>query len=269
MSGPRDPRPADGLRARLEEGGLSWPAPIEHFESLTSTSDRLKELAREGAPEWTAIVADRQTAGRGRQGSLWVSPPGNLFLSVLLRPALDNEKAGLVPLVAGAAVCEAVRSFGAPATVKWPNDILVGERKLAGVLSEANWVEGVLDAVFLGIGVNVALDPHELPPELRPRTTSVVAETSHPVDRDAIAAEVLARLRVWYHALRHRGAVIVEEWQALSSPWWGRRIEIRSGDATIEGVARGVDASGALLLQRDDGQVVRVLAGEARRLRLG
>jgi BirA family biotin operon repressor/biotin-[acetyl-CoA-carboxylase] ligase len=269
MGDPLDRRTADGLRAHLEERGLSWPAPIEHFEALTSTSDRLKELAREGAPEWTAVLADRQTAGRGRQGSLWLSPPGNLFLSVLLRPALDNETAGLVPLAAGAAVCEALRSFGASATVKWPNDVLVGERKIAGVLSEANWVEGVLDAVFLGIGVNLALDPRDLPPALRPRTTSLVAETSHAADRDAVAAEVLARLRVWYHALRGGGAAIVEGWRALSSSWWGRRIEVRSGGATIEGLAYGVDGSGALLLQLDDGEVVRVLAGEARRLRLG
>jgi BirA family biotin operon repressor/biotin-[acetyl-CoA-carboxylase] ligase len=269
MGGLLDPRPAVGLRACLGERGLSWPAPIEHFETLTSTSDRLKELAREGAPEWTAVLADRQTAGRGRQGSLWVSPPGNLFLSVLLRPALDNETVGLVPLAAGAAVCEALRAFGASAAVKWPNDVLVGEHKIAGALSEASWVERALDAIFLGIGVNLALDPRELPPALRPRTTSLVAETSHPVDRDAVAAEVLARLRVWYHALRDGGAAVVERWRALSSPWWGRRIEVRSGGATIEGLASGVDGSGALLLQLDGGQVVRVLAGEARQLRLG
>ena len=258
----------DQLRALLSERGRAWPGPIEHFETLTSTSDRLKEMARAGAPEWTVVVADRQTGGRGRQGNAWISPVGNLFLSVLLKPPIHAAAAGLLPLAAGGAVCEAVRALGAPATVKWPNDVLVGERKVAGVLAEATWVDRALDSVVVGVGVNVVLSPRELPPDLRDVTTSLAAEASGSTDRDGAAAEVLERLTVWYHTLAAEAAMIVEAWRALSVPWWGRRVEVRSGDATLVGVAEGVDDRGALLLRLDDGRVATVLAGEARRLRL-
>jgi BirA family biotin operon repressor/biotin-[acetyl-CoA-carboxylase] ligase len=258
----------DRLRDLLAERGQLWPAPIEWFETLPSTSDRIKELARTGAPEWTTVLADRQTAGRGRQGSAWVSPQGNLFLSVLLRPMVDAEAVGVLPLAAGAATCEALRAFGPPAVVKWPNDVLVGERKIAGVLAEGTWAEGALEAVALGIGVNLVLDPAELPADIREVTTSLIAETGRPVDRDEAAAEVLVRLVVWYHALARGAAAIVEAWRSLAAPWWGRRVEVRSGDAVVVGVVRGVDDLGALLVQSDDGRTVRVIAGDARRLRL-
>src|SRR5687767_4287228 len=119
----------DALAAALEARGLRWPAPLEHLEVAASTNARLKEKARAGAPEWSVVIADRQTAGRGRAGHQWVSPPGNLFLSVLLRPAMRAMHVPVLPLAAGLATVEAVGECGVEAHVKWPNDVLVGERK--------------------------------------------------------------------------------------------------------------------------------------------
>src|SRR5687767_3265693 len=106
---------AGRLRVRLEERGRRWPAPIEHLPVVGSTNDWLKERARAGAPEWSAILADLQTAGRGRQGRQWHSPAGNLFLSVLLRPALGFERAALIPLAAGVAAAESLEEWGVAA----------------------------------------------------------------------------------------------------------------------------------------------------------
>jgi BirA family biotin operon repressor/biotin-[acetyl-CoA-carboxylase] ligase len=269
MTGPGDDA-RTALRDRIEERAGPWPSPIEHAEVLASTNGRLKERAREGAPEWSVVVADRQSAGRGRGGSVWVSPAGNLFLSVLLRPREPPKSIGLLPLVAGVAACEALRRLGvAAAVLKWPNDVLVGPAKIAGVLLESVWSESRPEAVIAGIGVNLALDPRELPTDLRPLTTSVAAETGRSVDRDAAAAEVLAQLRLWYDALARDGAAAsIAAWRSRSAPWWGRVVEVTAGNQTIRGVARDVGEDGALVLDLETGGRVVVVAGAARLVRL-
>jgi BirA family biotin operon repressor/biotin-[acetyl-CoA-carboxylase] ligase len=126
---------AAALSAALAgRGGRGLPT-VEWPEVIVSTSDRLKALARAGAPEWTAVLADRQTGGRGREGRTWASPIGGLYLSVLLRPRF--ARAGLLPLAAGVAVAEAAGELGVRAELKWPNDVMASGRTLAGVLSEA------------------------------------------------------------------------------------------------------------------------------------
>lgn len=255
------------IKRMLNERGLPWEAPIEHHETIGSTSDRAKELAREGAPEWTVVRAERQTEGRGRQGSRWVSPAGNVFLSVVLRPAMPADMLALLPLTAGVAVCDALRTLGLAAELKWPNDVLARGRKVAGILAETTSSAGTPEAVVLGIGVNVGLDLRELPPELRQAVTSVAAETGRAGDAASLVAEVLARLTVWYDALAQERARVISEWRARSIPWWGRLVEVRSGADVVRGVARGVDERGALLLEVE-GRPVPVLSGEAREVRL-
>lgn len=264
---------ADAVAARLlvllQTRGVRWPAPIEHLESLGSTSDRLKERWRGGAPAWSVVLADQQTAGRGRHGHVWLSPPGNLYLSVLLGPPITPRDAVLVPLAAGVAVAEGVAAFGLDARLKWPNDVVVADRKLAGMLAEGMAGPGSLEAIVLGVGVNVALDPSSLPPELLGRTTSLAAETARAIEPVEVAAEVLARLTVWYHALAQGdGARVLSAWRARSVPWWGKTVEVRSGGDVIRGVARGVDERGALLLDSDGGERAVVLSGEAHEVRL-
>jgi BirA family biotin operon repressor/biotin-[acetyl-CoA-carboxylase] ligase len=241
---------------------------IERLGSVTSTNDVARERAREGAPEWSVVLADSQTAGRGRQGNVWISPPGNLCMSVLLRPAL--EAVGLLPLMGGVAVAEAASQWGVTAQLKWPNDAVVGERKLAGILAEAASSGGQVESVVLGIGVNLQLDPAEAPAELRATLTSVKRETGRSISPAEAADAVLGRLAVWYHALAREGPPpLLEAWRRRSVPWWGRRVEVFSAETRVAGTALDIDAAGRLVLAGDNGERFVVVSGEARELRLG
>jgi BirA family biotin operon repressor/biotin-[acetyl-CoA-carboxylase] ligase len=263
-------RVSERLRCLLDQSGLAWPGPIEHHPVIGSTSDRLKQLASEGAPEWSVVLADRQTAGRGRHGREWVSPPGNLYLSTLLRPRLAGQRLALVPLVAGVAVAEAVAQLGVEASLKWPNDVVAAGRKLAGVLAESCTSGSRTQAVVLGIGVNVKAEPTALPASLRTIATSIAAEGGRELDPLVIAAQVLSRLAVWYDALATTDpSRLVEAWRALSLPWWGKGVVVRSGEALIRGLAHGVDSTGALVVELPDGTLERVVAGEVSLARLG
>jgi BirA family biotin operon repressor/biotin-[acetyl-CoA-carboxylase] ligase len=257
---------ADDLRAQLAASGAP-AAHVEHVAEIGSTNDRLKEIARTGAPEWSVVLADRQSAGRGRQGSIWVSGTGDLCLSVLLRPRIGPEDAAVLPLAAGLAVAEALEAFAAEPRLKWPNDVLLGGKKVAGILAEGVATGAGLEAVVVGIGVNLVLDTASLAGTLPARVTSLLAATGKRVAPGPLAAAVLARLTVWYHALERQGASpVVSQWRARAVSWWGRRVEVVSGGETITGIARDVDARGALLLETEQG-LVPILSGEARMLR--
>ena len=260
---------SDAVRAGLAARGLHWPAPIEHLETVTSTNDRLKESARAGAAEWTVVLAERQSAGRGRAGHRWVSPPGNLYLSVLLRPAVPAATAAVLPLAAGVAVAEAVSELGVETRLKWPNDVVAGDRKLGGILVEGLSAVAGLEAAIVGVGLNLSLDPAALADDLRGRATSVRAETGRPMTVAEAAVAVLARLTVWYDALAREGtAGVLAAWRERSVPWWGRVVEARSGGTALRGIARGLDERGGLVLDLDDGSRVTVVSGEVNELRL-
>jgi BirA family biotin operon repressor/biotin-[acetyl-CoA-carboxylase] ligase len=239
---------------------------VRVLASASSTNDIVKEAARHGAPEGLVVLARTQTGGRGRHGRTWVSPPGNLFLSLLLRPR-DAGCLSLLPLAAGVAVAEAMDAQGVPCQLKWPNDVLAGGRKIAGILAEASSDAGRVDSVVIGIGANVALRHAELPAELAAVTTSLVEETGRAHDVDAVAAAVLGRWALWYDALQVDARVVREAWRARSIDWWGRAVEVVSGERRLVGVARDIDESGALVLDTPDGATLKVVSGEARALR--
>jgi BirA family biotin operon repressor/biotin-[acetyl-CoA-carboxylase] ligase len=263
--------PADHIRRLLAERGSVWPAPIEHLATVGSTNEWLKDRARAAAAERTAVVADVQTAGRGRHGRAWLSEAGDLTLSVLVRPSGSPEALLLLPLAAGLAVAEAAAELGARPSLKWPNDVVV-ERgrgpdaeyaKLAGILVEGV-SEGERLAAVIGVGLNL-VERRPAPPG----STSLRAESGRDVDRDAAAAAVLARVSVWYDAVaRGEAGAVVEAFTARALPWWGRTVEVRSGDTVLRGTARGIDSRGALLLERADGTTAAVVSGEARQVRL-
>jgi BirA family transcriptional regulator, biotin operon repressor / biotin---[acetyl-CoA-carboxylase] ligase len=260
---------SDALTAALEARGLRWPAPIEHLEIAASTNDWLKDKARAGAAEWSVVIADRQTAGRGRAGRPWVSPAGNLFLSVLLRPAMPATHVPVLPLAAGVATAEAVGECGVEARLKWPNDVVVSGRKLAGILVEGLSGAVGIESAVVGIGLNVTLPPASLPDDLRERVTSLAAQTGRPCAVADAAAAVLARLRVWYDRLSREGPPpVLAAWRERSVAWWDRPVEARSGSSVLRGIARGLDERGALLLDLEDGSRVAVVSGEVSELRL-
>jgi BirA family biotin operon repressor/biotin-[acetyl-CoA-carboxylase] ligase len=239
-------------------------AAVEWHPELGSTSDRLKQLARGGAREWTVVLADRQSSGRGREGRRWESPGGGLYLSVLLRP--PGERAALVPLAAGVAVAEAVAALGVRAELKWPNDVLARGRKLGGILAEASSGSAGVEWVVVGIGVNVALDASSLPAELALSATSLAAEGAA-ADASGLAAAVLARLGVWYDALREAPGGVVAAWRERAVPWWDSEVDVRSGDALLRGRLVEVADDGALVIELGGGVRRRLVSGEVSRVR--
>ena len=258
----------DALVEALAARGATWPAPLEHFDVASSTSDVLKERARAGAPELTVVTAGTQTAGRGRSGHAWASPGGNLYLSVLLRPRLTADDVVALPLAVGVAVAEALAETGAQPQLKWPNDVVAGERKLGGILVEGVSGAAGVEAAIVGIGVNVALDPAALPEDLRARATSLRLLTGRAIAVADVGAAVLLRLRVWYDRLAREGrAPVLAAWKARAVPWWGRSVEARSGGSVLRGTVRDLDERGALLLDLEDGRRVAVFSGEISELR--
>jgi BirA family biotin operon repressor/biotin-[acetyl-CoA-carboxylase] ligase len=257
-------RASDLVAALAARGGPRLPG-VEWPESIASTSDRLKTLARGGAPEWTVVLADVQTGGRGREGRRWVSPPGGLYLSVLLRPRL--EKVGLLPLAAGVAVAEAAGEFGVRTELKWPNDVLASGRKLAGILSEAASGPAGVEWVALGIGVNVSQDAALLPPDLRADVTSLAAEGARDATVGAVAAAVLARLAACYDALRSGPSSVLSAWRSHAAAWWGSLADVRAGGIALRGLLVEVDGEGALVLELEGGARRRLLSGEVTRVR--
>ena len=214
--------------------------PRLHLRRVDSTNLRARELALAGAPHGTTVTAAEQTAGRGRQGRTWTAPAGRaLLVSVLLR---DPPK--LLPLVAAVAVAETV---GAEAQIKWPNDVLLGGRKVAGILVEGRPQEGWAVA---GIGLNVALRDEDLPQELRGRATGMGLE---PRDVEPVLARLLTRLDA---RVRDDGGALLEAWRARDA-LLGREISWSAGS----GVAEGVDEGGRLLVRTGDG-VIALDAGE-------
>ncbi len=227
---------------------------------MPSTNDLAAQLAEHGAEEGTAIVAEAQSAGRGRHGRAWSSPAGaGLYVSVVLRPRADVAQ--LVTLAAGVAIAEGIQAAsGLEASVKWPNDLFVGGRKLAGILAEAGSSATGRPHVVLGFGINLL--PAALPLEVASRATSIEGELGRPVDRDLLLASCLASLASRYADLQEgRAAAVLDAWRLRAASMLRRSVEWDAGDIRARGVAENIDDDGALLVRTDIG-VVRVLSGQ-------
>jgi BirA family biotin operon repressor/biotin-[acetyl-CoA-carboxylase] ligase len=237
-------------------------------EELPSTNDLAKELAEDGAAHGEVVVAERQTAGRGRRGRSWASPAGkNLYFSVVLRPDLPPQRAAEVTLVASVALCHAVRQAGVEAGIKWPNDLVAGGRKLCGILTEMAADPDQVQWVVLGVGVNLNSSPEDFPPDVRDLATSVSAERGQPVPRALFAAATLSLLEEWLDRHAAEGfAPIRAEWRTLSDTL-GREVRVRVDGEEVEGVAEDIDEGGALLVRSAGRRLVRVLAGDVTSLR--
>lgn len=232
--------------------------------------DVVLDAAQRGEEEGWLVVADEQTAGRGRRGHEWSSPPGaGLYFSVLLRPPLrahaesPSSPAGLITLAAGVAVGEGITAAtGLPVSLKWPNDVLVERRKLAGILAEAVALGTPAQAVVLGIGINV----HEasFPPAIADRATSLAGELGRPVDRGDVLAFVLTSLAAQYRALLEgRYDDVLNAWRARA-PWAiGHAVRWDGPNGPMQGTTAGVDVSGALLVRTQMG-VERIISAELR-----
>ena len=240
-----------------------------HFDSLDTTMRRAAELAREGSPEGTIVTADRQSAGRGRLGRSWISEPGlGLYLSLVLRPDCQADAAPVLTLIAGLGVKEALEgTTGVRCDLRWPNDVLVRERKCCGILVEMEADRQRVAHVIVGIGIN--LNHLEFPLELGGIATSLRIETGREWRRDDLLDPLMESLESCYELHRTRGNdPILEAFQQESSFAVGRRVVVEGlpADAAgpVRGVTAGLDSRGMLLLRTADGTVAPILAGSVR-----
>jgi BirA family biotin operon repressor/biotin-[acetyl-CoA-carboxylase] ligase len=234
---------------------------VYHFTTLDSTNDFLAKLAAEGAPEGTLVSADEQTAGRGRLGRSWLAPAGScLLFSLLFRPAfLAPAQAQRLTMTCSLAAVEAIGAeTGLEVGLKWPNDLLVGGRKLGGILTELATRGTELDHVVVGIGLNVNVDFRD--PTLVGSATSIAQEMARPFPRLPLLLAILRRIDERYLALQEGGS-LHGEWAARLVTL-GQPVRVTTPEGRYAGRAVGVDEDGALLLRLPDGAAVRILAGD-------
>lgn len=232
------------------------------LETVASTNDEAARRARDGAPHGLCVLAEAQTRGRGRQQRAWHSPPGeNIYLSVVLRLPLAPRAAPPLTLAAGVALSDAVSGFGLAPSLKWPNDVLLGPRKTAGILTEMSTRGDRIEFVILGVGLNV--NTAEFPPALAGIATSLRRERGGaPLDRDTVTEAVLVALEQWIDRFVGDGApAVAAAWRARPN-LLGTRVRVADGGRTLDGVARDIDDEGALWLEADDGARHRLLSGE-------
>lgn len=240
---------------------------LHWYEELGSTNDRAKELAEEGADHGEVVIAESQTAGRGRRGRTWASPARkNLYFSIVLRPELPPARAPELTLVASVALCDALRQAGVAAGIKWPNDILASGRKVAGVLTELAAEPDRVHWIVLGVGVNVNARREDFPEEVRDVATSVLLERGQPAPRALLAAACFTAIEEWVDRHAEEGFGPVRDAWRERSVTLGREVRVNVEGRELCGTAEDIDEGGALLVRGPSG-VERVLAGDVTLLR--
>lgn len=236
------------------------------FEEIGSTNEVAFELARNGAPEGTVVIADSQTQGRGRLQRRWISPPGvNLYISVIFRPSIAAKNAPFLTLVASIALAETIKNEGANTLIKWPNDILINWKKVAGVLTAMQPRGDEVDFVVVGVGVNLNMTRETMKKEMgevAEIATSLREELGHEIERARFTADLINEIEIWYQRFLKNGkSPIIKEWMRR----WGainRRVQVKFNETVVEGTASGIDENGYLLIKKDDGTTERIISGD-------
>jgi BirA family biotin operon repressor/biotin-[acetyl-CoA-carboxylase] ligase len=256
---------ADDLGSRLARDRIVG-RDIRVFEQTTSTNDVIEKLARDGAKEGAVVFAESQTNGRGRLGRAWISPARmGLWFSVLLRPAISPQAATQLTVACGAALRNAIESHtGLKTEIKWPNDILISGKKVAGILTELSAELDRIKYVVVGIGVDVNLNAADFSPELRSQATSLKIELGKPVVRVELAAEILRELdREYARILAGEFSAVADDWEKHCTTL-GRRLVIHVGERRVCGRAESLGEDGALLLRTEHGHLERIVGGDVR-----
>ena len=233
---------------------------VIHHDTVGSTMDEAFRLGMEGAPEGTVVCAEEQTKGRGRLGRSWISLKGKgIYLSIILRPKFSPTDVAKITLLCAVAVAEAVyKVSGVKASIKWPNDLLVENKKLAGILTELRAEVDRVQFIVVGIGVNVNNTSHQL----IAGATSIKNETKEPCLRVALTREILRSLEQWYQRLHKEGfGPILKRWKECSVTL-KKRVRVSDPGGTVEGLAIDLDSDGGLLIRQDSGVVVKKMAGD-------
>jgi BirA family biotin operon repressor/biotin-[acetyl-CoA-carboxylase] ligase len=226
---------------------------IEHFTSVDSTNDIAKKLAREGAGEGTAIIADIQKKGRGRLLREWASPLGGVWLSVILRPDTTSLRISLLPLIAGNAIANTLNKlYDIDARTRWPNDVLIGNKKVSGVLTELDTDENF---IVVGIGINANINVSDLPEEVGDIATTLKDELKREVSKEELIDRLFLELDNMYDQY---GLGTVE----INCSTVNKRVKIITETSELTGTAKEVDETGALILQLEDGTTKRIISGD-------
>jgi BirA family transcriptional regulator, biotin operon repressor / biotin---[acetyl-CoA-carboxylase] ligase len=248
------------LHKRLHPGALG--KRIFHFFKVDSTNSVAMTLGESGEPHGTVVIAEEQTAGRGRAGHTWHSEKTNgIYMTVLLRPPIPPQQAPLITLAAGLAVREAILEQTALVPdLRWPNDLLFGRKKFCGILTEMNAEQDQIHFVAVGIGINV--NHERIPEELSKIATSLRIETKRVQSRVEIVTRLLRHLDSYYNRFVAEGAeAIVARFSEVSSYAYGKRVRIESASETYTGTTEGLESAGLLRVRRDDGRLLPVIAG--------
>jgi BirA family biotin operon repressor/biotin-[acetyl-CoA-carboxylase] ligase len=244
---------AERVRTALAEVDAGpFGAHSHYLPSVTSTNDIARELAAEGAPEGTVVVADWQSAGRGRVGRVWEAPPSAaLLVSILFLPALPPRLNGRLTMVCGLAAAEAVEEItGTVVSCKWPNDLLLNDKKFAGILVETAFQGSEIAWLIAGLGINVNFRFSENDP-LSQTATTLFEVTGRAFDRASLLAAILARVNHWYRHVSSRDLLLA--WSNRCSTL-GERVHLEAPGGSVEGIAEMVDESGALWVRLDNGE---------------
>ena len=239
-----------------------WAGKTVHFARETdSTNLWIKRLAKEGAPEGTLALAEFQSAGRGRLGRSWEVPEGtSVMMSILLRPKFEPQYAPTLTLVMGMAVAKAVKNLGFDVSIKWPNDVVVSHKKICGILTEMGVRDGKIDYAVIGVGINVNI--REFPEEMADKATSLYLESGREFDRSQIPGLVMEAFEEYYEKFAATCDLsgLKEEYESILANY-DQPVRVLAKEP-YEGVARGITDGGELLVEKTDGTIVAVSAGE-------
>jgi BirA family biotin operon repressor/biotin-[acetyl-CoA-carboxylase] ligase len=236
---------------------------IHYFKEVDSTNDVAKYLAENGAEEGTVVVAEIQNRGKGRRGKTWISPPGGVWMSIILRPDIPPSKAPQLTLVTGVAVAETLKKeLKLDVGIKWPNDILIGNKKVCGILTEVNASINKVNYVVVGIGIDMNVDVPLFPPDLQKGATSLKNELDTEINGAILVQKFLLNLEKLYNQFTDgKFPDILNEWRFLSKTI-GSKVEVRTRGKTIRGDAVGINKDGILILELDDGSLRKIISGE-------
>ncbi len=237
---------------------------VVHFNEVSSTQDIAAEMARDGAAEGTLVVAEMQNRGRGRKGRSWVSvPEGGIYLSLILRPTLMPSQVVQIPLIAGVALTRAIKAtVPLQPMIKWPNDIIIGKKKVGGILTEmSSEIDGV-NYVVLGIGLNVNTPASLFAKDIAGITTSLIDEYGAETSRVKLVQCFLSEFEIIYTKFLASGfSSVKDEWKALNNTI-GSWVKVSDGENEIEGEALDIDNDGFLLVRKEDGTISRIISGD-------
>jgi BirA family transcriptional regulator, biotin operon repressor / biotin---[acetyl-CoA-carboxylase] ligase len=232
------------------------------FDELDSTNITAKELAQKGAEEGTVVIAQTQTQGRGRFDRIWQSPEGGVYLSIILRPTAPAEKTSLLPFVAALAVSTTLESYGVHATIKWPNDVRVKGKKIAGILLESEANGQTVNYVVIGVGVNLNIDVAVLSSDLQTCSTSMLSEVGCPVDVYEFLQKFFLQCDFYYNLFKEKQYdSLINQWKNKTDTL-GRLIRVQTSSGTIQGTAHDIDPSGFLLLKTKTGEIKKIMSGD-------